>query len=143
MYGGHTRQSTHFYTLNYTNDIWKNPSQTYFNLSQRCVGRYHLALPLCGLLKKHIPDIKVSFLGRGYTQPIVAMSQNIDAFVNFDEICKLTDTQLQMFFSGLQIDTAIHLRADKGLAELIQKQELKIELELFIPFIICPLVTNG
>ncbi|QES90527.1 glycosyltransferase family 9 protein [Rhizosphaericola mali] len=95
------------------------------------LGDTILALPLCGLLKKHIPDIKISFLGRGYTQPIVAMSQNIDAFVNFDEICKLTDTQLQMFFSGLQIDTAIHLRADKGLAELIQKTGIKNRIGTF------------
>ena len=95
------------------------------------LGDTILALPLCGLVKKYYPDCKISFLGRGYTKPIIELSENIDAFVNYDEISTLSGMALRNHFSSLHIDTAIHLRADKNLALLIKEAGIKNRIGTF------------
>lgn len=49
------------------------------------IGDVILTLPMAGMIKKHYPDCKITFLGRTYTKPIVAMSEHVDGFLNYDD----------------------------------------------------------
>lgn len=95
------------------------------------LGDSILALPACGLIKKYYPDVKISFLGRSYTKPIIDISSNVDYFINFEDIVNLSDRELKSFFSKKQIDTAIHLRADKEIAILIKRAGIKNRIGTF------------
>ncbi len=46
------------------------------------IGDVVLTLPLCGILKKHFPDTKITFLGQSYTQPVIATCQHVDTFLD-------------------------------------------------------------
>ncbi|PZP43808.1 MAG: glycosyl transferase family 9, partial [Pseudopedobacter saltans] len=95
------------------------------------LGDTILALPCCGLIKKHFPHVKISFLGRSYTKPIIDMSSNVDHFINYEDLVNLAEDDLKAFFADTHIDTAIHLRADKHLAALIKKAGIKRRIGTF------------
>ena len=50
------------------------------------IGDVILTLPMAGLLKEKHPDCRITFLGRAYTKPIIALSRHVDAFADWDEI---------------------------------------------------------
>lgn len=49
------------------------------------IGDVVLTLPMAGYIKKHFPNCKISFLGRSYTKDVVALSEHVDDFINWDE----------------------------------------------------------
>lgn len=50
------------------------------------IGDVILTLPMCGWIKKHLPESTVLFLGRTYTRAIVEACEHIDEFIDWDEI---------------------------------------------------------
>jgi len=54
------------------------------------IGDVILTLPLCGVLKKHFPDIKITFLGQSYTQPVIETCEHIDTFVDVKNLSQYT-----------------------------------------------------
>jgi heptosyltransferase-3 len=56
------------------------------------IGDVVLTLPMAGLIKKFYPQSKVIFLGKTYTEPVVALSKHVDEFINWDELQKLPNT---------------------------------------------------
>lgn len=82
------------------------------------IGDMVLTLPMAGVIKKHYPHAKVTVLGKTYTQPIVNLSQHVDAFLNWDEI-NLWDKHKQITFMRAQsFDCVIHVFPNKKIARL-------------------------
>ncbi len=50
------------------------------------IGDVILTLPMCGWIKKHLPQCTVMFLGRTYTRAIAEACEHIDEFIDWDEI---------------------------------------------------------
>ncbi|MFM9003889.1 MAG: glycosyltransferase family 9 protein, partial [Flavobacteriales bacterium] len=50
------------------------------------IGDVILTLPMCGWIKKHLPESTVLFLGRTYTRAIAESCEHIDEFIDWDEI---------------------------------------------------------
>jgi len=63
------------------------------------IGDVVLTLPMAGVIKKHLPDTEILFLGRGYTKPVIEVSRFIDEFHVFmvAEIARLAD------FTGIPV----------------------------------------
>lgn len=95
------------------------------------LGDTVLALPSCGLIKKHFPDIKISFLGSTYAKAAVKMSRHIDHFINYDDISHLGDKELKEFFKERKIDTAVLLRMEKQLSLLIKRSGIRYRIGNF------------
>ncbi|MFT4204369.1 MAG: glycosyltransferase family 9 protein [Chitinophagaceae bacterium] len=85
------------------------------------LGDAILALPCCGIIKKHYPDVEISFLGKTYTKAAIEMCGHVDHFINYDEIVSLDDKALQHFFAERRIDTVLLLRMQKELTLLIKR----------------------
>jgi len=49
------------------------------------IGDVMLTLPMCGVLKKHLPACEIIFLGRTYTKAVIECSSFVDHFENWDE----------------------------------------------------------
>jgi heptosyltransferase-3 len=82
------------------------------------IGDVILTLPMAGVLKANFPDCQILFLGRSYTKAVIALSEHVDGFINYDEILK-KDRRAQIeFIKDLNLDIIIHVFPVKEIAKL-------------------------
>ena len=79
------------------------------------IGDVVLTLPMAGMLKQLHPEVQVVFLGRTYTQPVVAQSQFVDDFLNMDEL-EEDPAALEKALTDSGADTIIHVFPNKMIA---------------------------
>ena len=87
------------------------------------IGDVVLSLPVAGYLKKVFPEIKIFFLGKAYTQPIIDACKHIDGFLNREDV--LNDNNLLKSF---QADFIIHLYPDKAIAVAAKKAQIPLRI---------------
>lgn len=93
------------------------------------IGDVVLTLPMAGVLKELFPKARILFLGRTYTKDVVACSEYVDEFVNWDEIEKLSeDHQKVERFQRLKADVIIHVFPQPQIARLAKKAAIKIRI---------------
>jgi heptosyltransferase III len=81
------------------------------------IGDVILTLPVAGILKKMTEDkIRILFLGRSYTEPVIDACKYVDQFLNYDEFQQLDNQDRADFLSKTGADTIIHVFPDKGIA---------------------------
>lgn len=90
------------------------------------IGDVILTLPMAGLLKKTFPDIKIVFLGKKYTQPIIQMSSHIDEFYDWDEIKKSQDPVAD--FRKINADAIVHVFPNKEIASYARQAGIKLRV---------------
>jgi len=73
------------------------------------LGDVILTLPIAGILKRFFPDVKIIFLGKKYTKPIIDTSINIDDFVDWDELRKMPEEDALSIFKNYKADAIIHV----------------------------------
>jgi len=92
------------------------------------LGDVILTLPAAGLMKKKYPGIKIYFIGRSYTQPVVQASEFIDEFVNWDEVSNYPQHQQIEFFKSLKSDAIVHVFPDFQIAKVAFKSNIPIRI---------------
>lgn len=85
------------------------------------IGDVILTLPMAGLIRKHYPDARITFIGRSYTQPVVAMSTHVNEFLNMDDLEKLYVKEQIKEMRSLNADWFIHVFPNKKLARLVKR----------------------
>jgi ADP-heptose:LPS heptosyltransferase len=80
------------------------------------IGDVMLTLPLCGLLKEHLPKCKIIFLGRSYTAPVLRRCSDIDIVMNYDEWTDNSKAIAEL--KSLHVDAVIHVFPNKRVAQL-------------------------
>jgi lipopolysaccharide heptosyltransferase III len=85
------------------------------------IGDVILTVPLAGYLKEKFPDCRICFLGRTYTRAIIESSSNIDAFLNWDEISRMGETDQIDFFKQLNAQWFFHVYPNREIARLAKK----------------------
>lgn len=73
---------------------------------------------MAGLIKKYYPQCTVLFLGRSYTKDIVALSEHVDDFINYDDIEKLDRKLQSQFLRKYKADIFLHVFPKKQIADL-------------------------
>jgi len=73
------------------------------------IGDVVLTLPMAGVIKKHLPDTEILFLGRGYTKPVIEVSRFIDEFIDWDIIREQSYLEQKASFRALHADAIIHV----------------------------------
>lgn len=68
-----------------------------------------LTLPLCGALKKNFPDCRITFLGKSYTQDVIAACVHVDQFVNADTLSQLSEEKQIEQLRALRCDAVVHV----------------------------------
>jgi heptosyltransferase III len=84
------------------------------------LGDVILTLPMLGYLKSVIPDLKIFFIGKKYTQPIIDRCVFVDQFLDKDELIK--DSQKLV---AVRADTIIFVYPDQQLARIARMSGIK------------------
>lgn len=92
------------------------------------IGDVVLTLPMAGLIKKAMPQAEVQFLGRNYTRSVVACSEHIDRFRNWDELEKLEDKIVVQEIKDWKVDVWIHVFPVKEIAVLVRKAGIGVRI---------------
>jgi heptosyltransferase-3 len=92
------------------------------------IGDVVLTLPMCGWLKKHIPGVKIIFLGKTYTQAIIESCRDVDAFLNWDELRAASAGQQVSLLQQQGIDVVVHVFPDPAIARLCKKAGIKYRI---------------
>lgn len=83
------------------------------------IGDVVLTLPLAGVLKKHLPDCRIIFLGTSYTQPVIEACEHVDQFLDWDDIRTAGDQKSQSAgISNLGADVILHVFPVKAICKL-------------------------
>ncbi|MEJ7678974.1 MAG: glycosyltransferase family 9 protein [Segetibacter sp.] len=54
------------------------------------IGDVVLTLPVATVLKKYFPEIKIGFMGKAYTRPVIEACKNVDEFIDVDDFMNRT-----------------------------------------------------
>ena len=84
------------------------------------LGDVILTLPLVGYLKAMVPGIKIYFVGKGYTKPIITQCVFVAKFLDREAV--LQDPAIM---SSLRADTIFFIYPDKELAKLSKQIQIK------------------
>lgn len=84
------------------------------------IGDVILSLPMAGVLKRQYPNVRISFLGKTYTQSIIEQCADIDQFVNFDHI----KDDLVGALKDLNADSIVHVFPNKEIARAAKKAHI-------------------
>jgi len=83
---------------------------------------------MAGVLKKLHPNLKITFLGRGYTQPLIDACEHIEHFLDWDTIKKLDEKQKVSAFKSINADAIIHVFPDIGISSLSKKAGIPLRI---------------
>ena len=89
------------------------------------IGDVLLTLPVCGIIKKYYPEVKIVFLGRTYTESIIACCEHVDEFLNADTLLKLSNNEAIKVLQQINADTIVHVFPNKQIAALAKKAKIK------------------
>ena len=92
------------------------------------IGDVVLSLPLAGVLKKEMPDCKISFLGNSYTQPIISLSKNVDAFYNWDDVKSKSAEEQKQFLQTINADCILHVYPKKTIAKAAKRAKINLRI---------------
>ncbi len=92
------------------------------------LGDVILTLPMLGIIKKQFPKIKVYFLAKNYAKAIIDASENVDEFVSYDELVKLSEKKQIEFFIDLRLDAIIHVFPNKLVARIAKKAGVQVRI---------------
>lgn len=92
------------------------------------IGDVMLTLPICAWLKEQSLNVRIIFLGKGYTKPIVEAYDLVDQFVDWNDYINVPKTDKIQSFRNLKADVIIHVFPDKEIASLAKKARVGIRI---------------
>lgn len=93
------------------------------------IGDVVLTLPMAGVIKKFYPNSKIIFLGKTYTKPVVALSEHIDEFINWDELQKMPNAVDVL--KKHNTDVFIHVFPNKEIAKMVKAANIPLRIGTF------------
>ncbi|MGY6561058.1 MAG: glycosyltransferase family 9 protein [Luteibaculaceae bacterium] len=87
------------------------------------IGDVMLTLPLCGFLKKTLPEVEIYFLGKSYTEAIITSCTFVDHFLNWDNFAKNPPKAAEAL-KRENIDAAVLVYPDKLVAKVLAAAEI-------------------
>jgi ADP-heptose:LPS heptosyltransferase len=92
------------------------------------IGDVMLTLPLCGLLKQYFPKVKITFLGKSYTQDIIEACAHVDHFLNWDQLESMSPTEQLNTMRSVNADVVIHVFPKKEIVWLAKKAGIRYRI---------------
>lgn len=91
------------------------------------IGDVVLTFPLIGAIKRYFPTAKVIFLGRSYTEAVIELCDDVDEFLNWDDLRDDLNSSCKIL-QNKNITTAILVFPDKKIAKLCKKAKIKYRI---------------
>jgi len=92
------------------------------------IGDVVLTLPMCGYLKSTYPGVKISFLGRTYTEPVINCCAAVDNFINYDKLKTLPEAEQAAILKTEDIDIIIHVFPRREIGTLAKAADIKMRV---------------
>ena len=92
------------------------------------IGDVILTLPVAGLMKRLHPGVKIWFIGRSYTAPVIAACEHVDHFINWDELSGLAPREKVEYFSSLKADAIVHVFPHKELSQIAFRCKIPLRI---------------
>lgn len=92
------------------------------------IGDVILTLPVAGLMKKLHPGVKIRFVGRSYTAPVITACEHIDQFINWDEVSEYPPRERIEYFKALQADAMVHVFPNRELARIAYHSKIPLRV---------------
>lgn len=89
------------------------------------IGDVVLTLPLCGLIRALYPEAIITFLGRSYTEPVIACCTAIDHFLNADHLQELSADEQVTAVRGIDATVVLHVFPNPWFARLAARAGIK------------------
>lgn len=87
------------------------------------IGDVVLTLPVATVLKKHFPGIKIAFMGKAYTRPVIEACTSVDQFI---DVVDFITTEITIF--GEKPEAIVHVLPVAKIAQ--RAKALKIPLRI-------------
>lgn len=87
-----------------------------------------LTLPLCGLLKKYYPELKILFLGANYTRAVIECCEHVDEFLDHKELLSWDRQRLTHFLAEKEVFGIVHVFPNKRIARRFAESALPLRL---------------
>jgi ADP-heptose:LPS heptosyltransferase len=78
---------------------------------------------MCKILKNYFPQVKIGFMGRSYTKPVIQACLYVDDFIDMEDFLKKT-----IYIAGKEPDTILHVFPVASIAK--RAKQLKIPLRI-------------
>jgi ADP-heptose:LPS heptosyltransferase len=85
------------------------------------IGDVVLTLPLVGLIKAQCPHLHIAFLGQSYTRAVVEACGNVDEFIDWQELSRLTPDEQISSLRKENFEVILHVFPRKEIALLAKK----------------------
>ena len=89
------------------------------------LGDVLLTLPTAGLLRKYFPGVKIYFLGKSYTKPVIEACTHIDGFLDRASLMRKGGMKR---LKSLAFDAIIHVFPDKEVARLASRAGIPVRI---------------
>jgi len=92
------------------------------------IGDVMLTLPLAGLLKARFPGVRIVFLGRGYTAPVLRCCVHVDQVLTLEELEAQGPAKAVEHLRGLHIDAVVHVFPERRVASLCKQAGIPMRI---------------
>jgi ADP-heptose:LPS heptosyltransferase len=79
-------------------------------------------------MKFLFPGLKIYFIGRSYTQPVIEACEYVDEFINWDEVSCYSEHQQVEFLKSLKGDAIVHVFPDFQIAKIAYKSKIPLRI---------------
>ncbi|MEZ4757967.1 MAG: glycosyltransferase family 9 protein [Flavobacteriales bacterium] len=80
------------------------------------IGDVMVTLPMAGLLKQRFPGVRITFLGRSYTAPVLKHCHHVDRVLDLDVLEHYGAEAAALELRKLHIDTVLHVFPRRSVA---------------------------
>ncbi len=80
------------------------------------IGDVMLTLPLAGLLKQRFPGVRIAFLGRNYTAPVLHCCSHIDEVMTLDDLNNVDPNGSVQILRASKADAVVHVFPERDVA---------------------------
>ncbi len=92
------------------------------------IGDVILTLPVAGLVKRLHPGVKIWFIGRSYTAPVISACEHVDNYINWDELTGLAPQEKIEYFTSLKADAIVHVFPNKELSQIAFRCKIPLRI---------------
>ena len=92
------------------------------------IGDVMLTLPMAGLLKHRFPGIRIVFLGRGYTAPVLRCCRYVDEILTLEELEALSDDAAVEVLKNVNADAVVHVFPHRKVAQWCRKARIPLRI---------------
>ncbi|MCB9170598.1 MAG: glycosyltransferase family 9 protein [Flavobacteriales bacterium] len=92
------------------------------------IGDVMLTLPMAGLLKDRTPGVRITFIGRDYTRPVLEHCAHVDEVVTLDDLLRIDHAAAVERLKDLNADVLVHVFPERHVARWAERAGIPLRI---------------